>query len=63
MSTMNRNSTVVCSRDDTGALRLKTSASLIFPSAIRDCAVELGGFEPPTFSLRKMRSKPCDQEK
>ena len=43
---------VVCSRDDTGALRLQTPASPIFPSVIRDYAVELRGFEPRTFSLR-----------
>jgi hypothetical protein len=43
---------VVCSRDDTGALRPQTTASLILPSAIRDYAVELRGFEPLTPSLR-----------
>ncbi len=43
---------VLCSRDDTCALRLQTPASLIFPSVIRDYAVELRGFEPRTFSLR-----------
>ena len=52
---------VACNRDNTGALRLQTPASLIFPSAIRDYTVELTGFEPVTPSLRTMRSKPSDQ--
>ena len=43
---------VVCNRGDTGALELQTPASLISPSAIRDYAVELRGFEPLTPSLR-----------
>ncbi len=43
---------VVSNRDDTGALELQTPASLISPSAIRDYAVELRGFEPLTPSLR-----------
>ena len=50
----------VCSRDCTGALRLQTPASLIFPSVIRDYAVELTGFEPVTPSLRKIQSNRCD---
>ena len=43
---------VVCSRDDTGALRLQTTASPIFSLTIRLIWVELRGFEPLTPSLR-----------
>ena len=50
---------VVCSRDDTGALRLKTTASPIFSLTIRLIWVELRGFEPLTPSLRTRCSTPC----